>query len=113
MEQSQPRQLVPVNKPSNSADMIDPEIKEQLDRIEQYSMIAAKTMLNVKEAAFILGMSVEGVRMNARNHVLPCYKPNINRLYFKKSELEDWMMQNRSKSMAEIESEAAAYCVTH
>lgn len=93
--------------------MIDPEIKEQLDRIEQYSLIAAKTMLTIKEAAFILGMSEEGVRFNVRNHILPCYKPNVNRLYFKKSELEDWMMQNRSKSMAEIESEAAAYCVTH
>ena len=92
--------------------MIDSEIKEQLDRIELYSMIAAKTMLNIKEAAFILDMSVEGVRMNVRNHVLPCYKPNINRIYFKKSELEDWMMQNRCKSMAEIESEAAAYCIT-
>ena len=93
--------------------MIDSEIKEQLDRIEQYSMIAAKTMLNIKEAAFILGMSEEGVRFNVRKHILPCYRPNINRLYFKKSELEDWMMQNRSKSMAEIESEAAAYCATH
>lgn len=93
--------------------MIDQEIKEQLDRIEQYSMIAAKSMLNIKEAAFILGMTVEGVRMNVRNHILPYYKPNINRLYFKKSELEDWMMQNRSKSMAEIESEATAYCATH
>ena len=93
--------------------MIDSEIKEQLNRIEQYSMIAAKTMLNINEAAFILGMSVEGVRFNVRKHILPCYKPNVNRIYFKKSELEDWMMQNRSKSMAEIESEAAAYCITH
>lgn len=93
--------------------MIDPQIKEQLDRIEQYSMIAAKNVLNIQEAAIILGMTVEGVRMNVRNHILPCYKPNVNRLYFKKSELEDWMMQNRSKSMAEIESEAAAYCTTH
>lgn len=89
--------------------MIDSEIKEQLNRIEQYSMIAAKTMLNINEAAFILGMSVEGVRFNVRKHILPCYKPNVNRIYFKKSELEDWMMQNRSKSMTEIESEAAAY----
>ena len=113
MEQSPPKQLVPVNKPSNSTDMIDPEIKEQLDRIEQYSLIAAKNVLNIKEAAIILGMTVRGVRENVRKHILPCYKPNINLLYFKKSELEDWMMQNRSKSMAEIESEAAAYCVTH
>lgn len=95
--------------------MIDSEIKEQLNRIEQYSMIAAKTMLNINEAAFILGMTVEGVRFNVKNRTLPYYKPNVNRLYFKKSELEDWMMQNRSKSMAEIESEAAiaTYRSTH
>lgn len=93
--------------------MIDPEIKEQLDRIEQYSMIAAKTMLNIKEAAFILGMTVRGVRENVRNRIIPCYKPNVNRLYFKKSELEEWMTQNRRKSMAELKSEAAAYCFTH
>lgn len=92
---------------------MEEEIKQQLDRIESYAMIAAKSVLNIKEAAFILGMSVEGVRLIARNHQIPYYKPNINRLYFKKSELEDWMTQNRSKSMAEIESEAAAYCATH
>ena len=73
--------------------MTESEIKEQLDRIEQYSMIAAKSMLNIKEAAFILGMSVEGVRMNVRKRIIPCYKPNVNRLYFKKSELEDWMIE--------------------
>ena len=44
--------------------MIDPEIKEQLDRIEQYSLIAAKNVLNIKEAAIILGMTVRGVREN-------------------------------------------------
>lgn len=113
VEQSQPRQLVTVNKPSNSTDMIDPEIKEQLDRIEQYSLIAAKNVLNINEAAIILGMTVRGVRENVRNRIIPCYKPNVNRLYFKKSELEEWMTQNRRKSMAELKSEAAAYCFTH
>lgn len=113
VEQSQPRQLAPVYKPSNSTDMIDKEIKEQLDRIEQYSLIAAKNVLNINEAAIILGMTVRGVRENVRNRIIPCYKPNVNRLYFKKSELEEWMTQNRMKSMAELKSEAAAYCFTH
>lgn len=89
------------------------DIKQQLDRIEQYAMIAAKTMLNIKEASFILGLSEQSIRGKVRSHEISCYKPNHNTLYFKKSELEDWMMQNRSKSMAEIESEAAAYCITH
>ena len=93
--------------------MIGQEIKEQLDRIEQYAMIAAKSMLNIKEAAIILNMTVEGVRYNVRNNTLPYYKPNINRLYYKKSELEEWMTQNRRKSMEELKSEAEAYCLTH
>ena len=105
--------MIKYNNQKKGCNMIDQEIKEQLDRIEQYAMIAAKSMLNIKEAAIILGMTVEGLRYNVRNNILPYYKPNVNRLYFKKSELEDWMMQNRSKSMAEIESEAAAYCTTH
>lgn len=92
---------------------MDEEIKQQLDRIEQYAMIAAKTMLNIKEASFILGMTEQSIRTKARNNELPCYKPNVNRLYFKKDELEAWMMQNRSKGKAEIESEAAVYCLTH
>ena len=83
--------------------MIDQEIKEQLDRIEKYSMIAAKSMLNIKEAAIILGMTIEGVRYLVRNNTLPYYKPNVHRLYFKKSEVEDWIMQNRSKSRTELE----------
>ena len=74
---------------------------------------AAKNVLNINEAAIILGMTVRGVRENVRNRIIPCYKPNINRLYFKKSELEEWMTQNRRKSMAELKSEAAAYCFTH
>ena len=52
--------------------MIEPEIKEQLDRIEQYTLIAAKNVLNIQEAAIILGMTVEGVRYNVRNNTIPC-----------------------------------------
>ena len=37
----------------------------------------------------------------------------VNLLYFKKSELEEWMTQNRRKSMEELKSEAEAYCFTH
>lgn len=78
--------------------MIDKEIKEQLDRIELYSLMAAKNVLNINEAAIILGMTVRGVRENVRNRIIPCYKPNANRLYFKKSELEEWMTQNPERA---------------
>jgi prophage regulatory protein len=92
---------------------MDAELKTQLDRIEAYAKIAAKSVLTLTEASFILGMGEQTVRMKVRNHEIPAYKPNVNRLYFKKDELEAWMLQNRSKSMTEIESEAIKYCITH
>lgn len=103
------------SKPSNLCEPMYEEIKEQLDRIEQYAQIAAKDVLNLKEASFILGLQPETVRKMVQRHKLACYKPNHNKLFFKKSELEVWMLQNRVSSQAEIESkaEAAAYCATH
>lgn len=88
-------------------------IKRQLDRIERYTIIAAKSVLTIKEATFILDLSEQSIRQKVRDHEIPAYKPNRNRLYFRKDELEAWMLQNRSKGMIDIKSEAAVYCLTH
>ncbi len=93
--------------------MDEKSIKEQLDRIEEYSRIAAKQVLNITEAAFILDMTTQSVRKKVRERELPAYKPNPNRLYFKKEDLENWMLQNRRDTMEEMESEAVYYCMTH
>lgn len=81
-------------------------IKKQLDRIELYTMLAAKNVLNITEAAFILGMTPQGVRQKVRDREIAAYKPNHNRLYFKKADLEHWMLQNRSRTTEELEKEA-------
>ncbi len=87
---------------------MEDEIKMRLDRIEQYAVIAAKNVLNVREAALVTGLSVRTLRSMAYDKAVPTYKPNRNLLYFKKSELEEWMTRNRTKSAAEIDSEAEA-----
>ena len=91
------------------------EIKQQLDRIEQYSIIAAKNVLNLREASFILGLQPDTIRKLMQNHKITFYKPNHNTLYFLKSDLEGYMLRNKVSSNEEIESkaEAAAYCSTH
>ena len=81
-------------------------IKKQLDRIELYTMLAAKNVLNITEAAFILGMTPQGVRQKVRDREIAAYKPNQNRLYFQKKDLERWMLQNRRKTTEELEKEA-------
>lgn len=91
--------------------MDEEKINEQLDRIEEYSRIGAKNVLNIREAAFILDMTVQAVRQKVREHEIAAYKPNVNRLYFLKEDLERWMLQNRSKTMEELEAEATDYCM--
>ena len=86
-------------------------IKKQLDRIELYTMLAAKNVLNITEAAFILGMTPQEVRQKVRDREIAAYKPNHNRLYFKKTDLEHWMLQNRSRTAEELEQAANRHSV--
>lgn len=86
-------------------------IKKQLDRIELYTMLAAKNVLNITEAAFILGMTPQGVRQKVRDREIAAYKPNHNRLYFHKKDLEHWMLQNRRKTTEELEQAANRHSV--
>ena len=86
-------------------------IKKQLDRIELYTMLAAKNVLNSTEAAFILGMTPQGVRQKVRDREIAAYKPNQNRLYFQKKDLEHWMLQNRRKTTEELEQAANRHSV--
>lgn len=89
-------------------------ISETLSRIEKYIIIGTKNVLTLDEAAILLGVQKRTVKQMVADSIIPVYKPNRRAVYFKKSELEDWMLQNRIKSQAEIESEAAAlYSLTH
>lgn len=89
-------------------------ISETLSRIEKYIIIGTKNVLTLDEAAILLGVQKRTVKQMVADSIIPVYKPNRRAVYFKKSELEGWMLQNRIKSQAEIESEAAAlYSLTH
>lgn len=87
---------------------MEEKILERLDQIQQYLLLQVKQVLNIKEAAIILGMKPETVRVMVNKHTIPFYKPNRNLLYFRKEELEQWMMQNRTSTDEEIESQAEA-----
>lgn len=81
----------------------------QLDRIERYALLAAKNVLTVEEAAIFLGFSSSYVYKLTCTQQIPYYKPNGKMVYFNKSELESWMMQNRVASDEELQNEAANY----
>lgn len=81
----------------------------QLDRIEKYSLLAAKDVLTVEEASLIIGLSPSTIYKMTATRQIPFYKPNGKLVFFNKHELEEWAMQNRVAAASEIEDKAADY----
>lgn len=87
------------------------ELREQLDRIEKYSLLAAKNVLCLDDVAILTGLSKSHLYKLTCNHQIPHYKPNGKQIYFDRAELEEWMKQNRIATADEIEQKATNYLV--
>lgn len=83
-------------------------IEQRLERIETL-LLNQKTVLNIDEATIYLSVSKSHLYKMTSAGRIPHYKPTGKRIYFKRNELENWMLRNRVKSYDEIETEAANY----
>ena len=86
------------------------DINNRLDRIERLTLISSKTVLDITEAAAFTGYS-ESYNLPSRR-AIPHYKKN-RKLYFRKTELEEWLLERQVKTNREIRSEAATYVSTY
>lgn len=71
-------------------------------------ILSNRPFLNVNEAAEYIGVSVLTLYHYTHKKALPFYKLRGRRLYFKKEDLDNFILsdENRRKSMDEIEKEA-------
>jgi excisionase family DNA binding protein len=69
-----------------------------------------KEILTIKEAAAYIGVSVGGMHQYIYNDKIPCYKPTglKGTVYFKKSELDNFMLRNKKYADYEISAKAEA-----
>ena len=88
------------------------DLSNQLGRVEQLAAISAKTILDLDEAALFTGFSKGHLYRLTSQREIPHYKKS-RKLYFKKTELEDWMLEYKVETTANIESRAATYIATH
>ena len=84
------------------------EINARLLRIEELTLAGIKAVLNVTEASQFTGISKPQLYRLTSEKRIPHYKKN-NKLYFKKTELENWMLQNKIETIDEINSRASTY----
>ena len=88
------------------------KIEEQLNKIENYTLLSAKNVLNFEDVALLTGLSKSYLYKLTCSHQIPHYKPNGKLMYFDRGEIEAWMKQNRVATNLEIELKAATYVTT-
>jgi excisionase family DNA binding protein len=88
-------------------------IINELQEIRQLTLLGAKKVLTMKEAAFVLGLSISHLYKLTCYKKIPHYKSQGGKLiYFDKDELNNWMLQHRVKTTDELDTEAETFIVT-
>ena len=85
------------------------DIMQQLAEIKALTLLAAKDMLTMDDAVLYTGLGKSYLYVLTCKNKIPYSKPNGKNIYFKKSELNDWLQRGRVNSIAEAESAAALY----
>jgi excisionase family DNA binding protein len=94
--------------------MTDLDLITKLDSIElmlQNQNLLQKQVLNFQETAQFLEISHSHLYKLTSTNVVPFYKPTGKKLYFKRDELEKFLLQNRSTTVDEIETQTANYLI--
>jgi excisionase family DNA binding protein len=76
---------------------------EDLHKLIESQGINNKEVLNMHEACKYLELSLSHLYKLTSAGLIPFYKPNGKKLYFKKSELDSWLLRNRSEVVKESE----------
>ena len=87
------------------------EIKKQLDRIEQLTLLAAKPVLKIEDVAILTGLSESHIYKLTSQKRIPHYKKEGKTLYFDKQEIVDWMKETRIATVQETEADAQRYLI--
>ena len=66
-------------------------IEERLTNLERINQ-GAKTILTLEEVAKYTNYSKSYIYKLTSRREIPCYKPNGKQLYFKRTEIEEWLL---------------------
>ena len=93
--------------------MIDMKLLSRIERIEKLltdSNLSQKELLTIEEASDFLGFKKSYLYRLTSERKLPFYKPG-HKVFFKKSELAEWVFRNREKPDSEIKLQAMNFSV--
>jgi excisionase family DNA binding protein len=80
--------------------------------LEQEQKLSEKEILSLSEAAKFLNVSKSCIYKITSQKQIPHYIPGGKKIYFKKSDLEDWLLKNRIAPSSEFEANTECYLLT-
>jgi excisionase family DNA binding protein len=85
---------------------------QQLQRVEKL-LRSQQEVLNVDDLAVMMGCSTSFIYKQSMAKKLPHYKINAgaNRLYFKRTEIEEYLTKYKVKTSEELEQETTNYFI--
>ena len=96
---------------ANNKQILSKKIEEltiKLDRIEKL-LLTQKIVLNFSEVELYTNLSKSYLYELTSSGGIPCYKPNGKHLYFKKDEIEDWLLSNKKVTNIELDELASTH----
>lgn len=91
--------------------MTQKEIDKLAVAISDNIAICHKEILTLEEAAQYTGMKKSYLYKLTASKAIPHYKPNGKNCFFKRTELEAWLMSNPVATVADLNGQAQAYCI--
>lgn len=91
--------------------MTQEEISQLAAAISDNIAICHKEVLTLDEAAQYTGMKKSYLYKLTASKAIPHYKPNGKNCFFRRTELEDWLMTNPVATVADLNGQARAYCM--
>jgi excisionase family DNA binding protein len=86
------------------------KLTEIATKLEEQNMLQ-KSVLNLSEASRYLNISESHIYKLTSTRQIPHFCPQGKKLYFKREELDEWLMRNRQAATDEIERQAADYVI--
>lgn len=86
-------------------------LEERLERIENLLRVQghqSKVAFNMEEASEYTGLSKSTIYKLTSGGKIPYSQPGNKLIWFKKSDLDDFMLSNRHATTAEIQAEAVS-----
>lgn len=82
------------------------QIKELIDEQLKTFVLGQKTIFTLDELSDYLGLKPSYIRKMTSNKEIPHYKPSGKKLYFRREEIDEWVLSARVSTAEEIRSEA-------